>query len=86
MKLLYYDSYPINEFCCRYRELMHCLKDNIEGACDFLLENFEEEFLGDGSQRNGTRTPRHKAEILFSDGESSLGDSSLNQVSSKPEC
>lgn len=67
-------------FVSRYRDMTHTLKDNVDEACEYLLENFEEEFLGNGSQQTGDRTARQKGEILFSDGDSSLGDSSLNQV------
>jgi len=53
----------------------------VSAACNYLLENFDTEFMAEGSDKSTFGfTVRRKTEVIFSDGESSLGDSSLNQA------
>ncbi|ELT95085.1 hypothetical protein CAPTEDRAFT_176131 [Capitella teleta] len=63
-----------------YQIMLQNLKPSIVSAGDHLLKNFDEEFMAEGSDKS-TMGHNQKAEVLYSDGESSLGDSSLNHVS-----
>ncbi len=72
VKLLYVSN--------RYRDLTQNLKMNVTEVCDYMMENFDEVF--DISPEHTQHSSRQKNEIIFSDGESSFGDSSLNQVRS----
>ena len=64
----------------RYQRLTSELKANVNEAVHQLLANFDEEF----PQLDSRERPRHKrqtdASFMSSDDESSIGDSSLNQV------
>jgi hypothetical protein len=62
------------------------MKTDVLYAADHLLKNFDEEFTAEGSDKSTLGHTPQKAEILYSDGESSLGDSSLNHVSYNCQC
>ena len=65
----------------RYNDLMKVLKKNVTEACDYLDNNFATEFAPASRPHQHTPNVCHQSsEILFSDGESSFGESSLNQV------
>ena len=60
---------------------MKVLKKNVTEACDYLDKNFESEFETCNRQnQHAANMCQQSSEILFSDGESSFGESSLNQV------
>ena len=60
---------------------MKALKKNVTEACDYLDKNFESEFETCNRQnQHAANMCQQSSEILFSDGESSFGESSLNQV------
>ena len=60
---------------------MKVLKKNVTEACDYLDKNFESEFeTCNGQNQHAANMCQQSSEILFSDGESSFGESSLNQV------
>ena len=69
-------------FCPRYNDLRRSLKRNVVESGDTLLRNFEQEFASVSSNKGTSGHSLHqKMDIVFhSDEESSLGDSSLNQV------
>ncbi len=71
-----------NIFLFRYGDLITSLKKDVTEACDYLVDNYVNEFEA-GSRSDHRGRPmlyHHSSEILFSDGESSFGESSLNQV------
>ena len=60
---------------------MKVLKKNVTEACDYLDKNFESEFETCNRQNHhAAGMCQQSSEILFSDGESSFGESSFNQV------
>ena len=62
---------------------MNTLRVNVGVATEKLLENFDDEFASFSSERGTAgRGKAHRGTdvLLYSDEESSLGDSSLNQV------
>ena len=60
---------------------MKVLKKNVTEACDYLDNNFTTEFApASRPHQHAHNMCQQSSEILFSDGESSFGESSLNQV------
>ena len=59
--------------------MLHEVKVNVSDVCEYMCKNFDEVFNPEISPSSESHTARQKHEILFSDGESSFGDSSLNQ-------
>ena len=62
--------------------MRHNLENNVADAVSNLMKNFEKEFENI-SRRTSTKNRHSKQnqEYLFSDGDSSFGESSLNHVS-----
>ena len=62
------------------------LRNKVAMACQYLLQNFDHEFMDKGiggsqDDVHATRSQRrHRGDMFYSDGESSFGESSLNQV------
>jgi len=71
-----------------YYEMSERIRDKVSGACNYILENFQKDAFVSGKETTGSECPVTKefcqrdrpcgAEPVYSDAESSIGDTSLN--------
>ena len=68
-------------FLYRFLEMTDNLRVNIDEAVENLLKNFEEEFSNTSKKELSSQSKQNRHnELMFSDGGSSFGESSLNHV------